>query len=247
MAKREKAGAPGGVRGRTPEGAKAGVPGRRENPLAAPKRRRPQQQRAKATVEQILNAAVGVLEQGGFEAMTMQTIADAAGINIATAYSYFPNKHHVLAHLARARLDERLTLLEAAFARLKADEDWIDGFCATLAELYRLRVDQAGSVALRQAMHASPSLWQIDQEGNRRAGILVADLLRAHAGDGVGGETGDNRQIQGRVIAEYVTATLDYLQHSDAATRAGTLAEIIALTRAYLERIARPAAGPAEG
>ncbi len=247
MAKREKAGTPQ----RTGAGAKAATADRREDPLAAPKRRRPQQQRSKATVEQILNAAVGVLERGGFEAMTMQTIADAAGINIATAYSYFPNKHHVLAHLARVRLAERLTLLDAAVARLKADENWIDGFCATLAELYRLRVDQAGSVALRQAMHASPSLWQIDQEGNRRAGILVADLLRAHAGDGAGdgagGETGDNHQIQGRVIAEYVTATLDYLQHSDAATRAGTLAEIIALTRAYLERITRPAAGPAEG
>lgn len=230
MAKREKAG--------SPAGAKVAAPARRENPLAAPKRRRPQQQRSKATVEQILNAAVGVLEAGGFEAMTMQTIADAAGINIATAYSYFPNKHHVLAHLARARLNERLTLLEAAFERLKAREDWIDGFCATLAELYRLRVDQAGSVALRQAMHASPSLWQIDQEGNRRAGILVADLLRAH--DSRGGGEGGDRLIQGRVIAEYVTATLDYLQHSDAATREETLAEIVALTRAYLDRIAGP-------
>lgn len=228
MAKREKA---------RPEAAAAGPARRRENPLAAPKRRRPQQQRAKATVEQILNAAVDVLERGGFEAVTMQTIADAAGINIATAYSYFPNKHHVLAHLARARLGERLTLLETAFERLKAEEDWIGGFCAVLAELYRLRVEQAGSVALRQAMHASPSLWEIDQEGNRRAGILVAELLRVHAGDG------GNRHVQGRVIAEYVTATLDYLQHSDAATRQETLDEIVALTRTYLDSIVRPAAG----
>ncbi len=228
MAKREKA----GPAQRAGAGAKAATVGRREDPLAAPKRRRPQQQRSKATVEQILHAAVGVLEHGGFEAMTMQTIADAAGINIATAYSYFPNKHHVLAHLARVRLAERLTLLDAAFVRLKADEDWIEGFCATLGELYRLRVDQAGSVALRQAMHASPSLWEIDQEGNRRAGILVADLLRFHAGDG------GNREIQGRVIAEYVTASLDYLQHCDAGTREGTLDEIVELTRAYLSRIA---------
>lgn len=224
MAKREKAKA----------AATAGVAasGRRDNPLAAPKRRRPQQERSRATVEHILDAAVAVLEKGGFEAMTMQTVADAAGVNIATAYSYFPNKHHVLAHLARARLDERLALLNAAFEALKASEDWIEGFCATLRELYRLRASQTGSVALRQAMHASPSLWQIDQEGNRRASILVADLLRARAG------AGGDRDIQGRVIAEYVTATLDYLQHSEPEVREGTLDEIVDLTRCYLRRIA---------
>lgn len=224
MAKREKA--------KAAAAAKGAAAGRRDDPLAAPKRRRPQQERSRATVEHILDAAVAVLETGGFEAMTMQAVADAAGVNIATAYSYFPNKHHVLAHLARARLDERLALLEAAFERLKASEDWIEGFCATLRELYRLRAGQTGSVALRQAMHASPSLWQIDQDGNRRASVFVADLLRARAG------AGGDRDIQGRVIAEYVTATLDYLQHSEPDLRDGTLDEIVELTRCYLRRIA---------
>lgn len=208
---------------------------RRDDPLAAPKRRRPKQERSKATVEQILNAAVGILEAGGFEAVTMQTIADAAEINIATVYSYFPNKHHVLAHLARLRLDERLSLLEAAFSTLVARDDWIDGFCEVLEDLYRLRAGQAGMVALRQAMHASPPLWEIDQEGNRRAARLVADLLTAKAGEDV------RRAIQGRVIAEYVTATLDHLQHVEPQAQKTTFDEIVRLTRGYLEGIARRA------
>ena len=178
----------------------------REDPLAAPKRRLPMQERSKATVEQILNTTVRLLEEGGFEAVTMNTIAATASINIATIYSYFPNKHHVLAHLAKAGLDERLSLLVAALKKLMARDDWIDGFCETLEELYRLRDGQPGMVALRQAMHASPPLWEIDQEGNRQAGTLVANLLTAKAGDG------GNRDVQGRLIAEYVTATLDLVQ-----------------------------------
>lgn len=204
---------------------------RRDDPLAAPKRRRPKQERSKATVEQILNAAVGILQAGGFEAVTMQTIADAAQINIATVYSYFPNKHHVLAHLARLQLDERLSLLDGAFAGLVARDDWITGFCEVLEDLYRLRAGQAGMVALRQAMHASPPLWEIDQEGNRRAGGLVAGLLAAKAGDD------GSRAVQGRVIAEYVTAMLDHLQQLEPQVQSATFEEIVRLTRGYLQSI----------
>ena len=223
---------------------KAGRPGvaearaRRDDPLAAPKRRRPKQERSKATVEQILNAAVDILEAGGFEAVTMQTIADAAAINIATIYSYFPNKHHVLAHLARLRLDERLSLLEAAFSALVVRDDWIDGFCEVLEDLYRLRAGQAGMVALRQAMHASPPLGEIDQEGNRRAAGLVAGLLAARAGDD------GSRAVQGRVIAEYVTATLDHLQRLEPEAQKATFDELARLTRGYLNDIANSSASP---
>lgn len=204
---------------------------RRANPLDAPKRRRPKQERSKTTVEQILNAAITILERGGFEALTMLTIAEEAGISIAAVYSYFPNKHHVLAHLARAHLEQRLALLDAEFQRLRSHPDWISGYCDVLAELSRLRAGQAGSVALRQAMHASPSLWEIDQEGNRRAAELVAALLRDMAGDD------GNREVQGRLIAEYVTAGLDYRQDGGTADPDAVLRELTKLTRAYLQAI----------
>lgn len=202
----------------------------REDPLSAPKRRLPIQKRAKATVEQILSATVSLLEEGGFEVVTMNTIAATTGINIATIYSYFPNKHHVLATLAKARLEERLSLLDAAFKPLMTRDDWIDGFCETLEDLYRLRAGQRGMVALRQAMRASPPLWEIDQEGNRQAGSLIANLLAAKAGDA------GNRGVQGRLIAEYVTATFDHLQLCEPDAQRSTFNEIVTLTRSYLER-----------
>ena len=205
---------------------------RRANPLDAPKRRRPKQERSKTTVEQILSAAIAILEEGGFEAITMLTIAEEAGISIAAVYSYFPNKHHVLAHLARSHLEQRLALLDAEFQRLRSHPDWISGYCDVLAELAQLRASQSGSVALRQAMHASPSLWEIDQEGNRRASRLVAALLRDMAGDD------GNREVQGRLIAEFVTAGLDYRQGAGTDDPDAALRELTKLTRAYLETIA---------
>lgn len=213
---------------KTPRAAAA----RWANPLDAPKRRRPKQERSKTTVEQILNAAIAILERGGFEAITMLTIAEEAGISIAAVYSYFPNKHHVLAHLARSHLEQRLALLDAEFQRLRSHPDWISGYCDVLAELAQLRASQSGSVALRQAMHASPSLWEIDQEGNRRASRLVAALLRDMAGDD------GNREVQGRLIAEFVTAGLDYRQGAGTDDPDAALRELTKLTRAYLETIA---------
>lgn len=215
------------AKARDQDGKKASY---KNDPLAAPKRRRPKQDRSKITVDQILHAAVGILEAGGFEAVTMQAIADTAEINVATVYSYFPNKHHVLAHIARLRLNERLDLLEGLFSRIAERDDWINGFVEALEALYRLRGEQAGMVALRQAMHASPPLWEIDQEGNQKAGQLVAKLLASK----LAGSAASLHETQGRLIAEYVTATFDHLQRLNADMQKQAFDEIVRLTRSYL-------------
>ncbi len=223
------------------DGRPAGKPpGRKKDPLSAPKRRRPKQERSRATVDQILAAAVEILEHGGFEAVTMQAIAGAAGINIATLYSYFPNKHHVLAHLARLRLGERLELLERELGALKERDDWIDGYGEVMRRLFVLREGQASSVALRQAMHASPPLWEIDQEGNARAADFVADLLHAKF-PAIDRTVID---IRARLIAEYVTATLDFIQRTEASAQERILEEIVALTASYLRSFDAAPEGP---
>lgn len=206
---------------------------RTSSPLDAPKRRRPKQERSKTTVDEILKAAIAVLVEARFEALTMLKIANKAGISIATAYAYFPNKHHVMAHLARTQLEQRLSLLTSNFDALKNREDWVDGYCMLLRKLARLRESQAGSVALRQAMHASPSLWEIDQHGNKRAAQLVSDLLRATAGDH------PNRDAQGRLIAEITTSGLDHMQSVEPLEAEQILTELTNMTRVYLEEIAK--------
>jgi AcrR family transcriptional regulator len=59
----------------------------------------PRQDRARATVEAILQAATYILVRDGYEAMTTNRIAERAGVNIASLYQYFPNKQAILGEL----------------------------------------------------------------------------------------------------------------------------------------------------
>ena len=67
------------------------------------KRRDPRQERAKATIEAILEAAARILERG--EALNTNRIAEVAGISIGTLYQYFKNKNQILVAIARRQFD----------------------------------------------------------------------------------------------------------------------------------------------
>ena len=199
------------------------------NPLDAPRRRRPKQQRSRETVNQILDAAIRVMERGGFEAFTVNAIADEAQVNVATLYSYFANKHQLLERLTRDRLDERLAMLRAAFDTAMTAPDWISSICEAMERLAGLRTRQSGAIALRRALHASPDLWALDQAGNAKAAEMVADLLRARA-DPLPADP----DLRGRIIAEYVTAILDMKAEFDSNRHKAIDAEMIALLRLHL-------------
>ena len=199
------------------------------NPLDAPRRRKPKQQRSRETVNQILDAAIRVMERGGFEAFTVNAIAAEAQVNVATLYSYFANKHQLLERLTQDRMNERLEMLRAAFAAAEKAPDWIETICAAIARLAALRTRQPGAIALRRALHASPDLWALDQAGNAEAAQMVADLLRARA-DPVPADP----ELRGRVIAEYVTGILDMKAEFDPARHAAIDGEMVALLRLHL-------------
>lgn len=71
-------------------------------------RRRPQQERGKATVEAILQAATYILIRSGWEALTTNAVAERAGVNISSLYQYFPNKESIVSELRR-RHGERVS------------------------------------------------------------------------------------------------------------------------------------------
>jgi AcrR family transcriptional regulator len=72
----------------------------------SPLRRQPSQQRSKARVEAILDAAALVFDEIGYEAATTHAIADRAGTAIGSLYQFFPDKAAIfhameLRHLER--------------------------------------------------------------------------------------------------------------------------------------------------
>lgn len=81
-------------------------------------RKHPKQARAQLTVQRILAAARELIAAQGVEALTTNRIADAAHVNIATLYQYFPNKEAVLDALLESYMGEMATALDALLANL---------------------------------------------------------------------------------------------------------------------------------
>ncbi|AZG48252.1 putative HTH-type transcriptional regulator [Gordonia insulae] len=67
-------------------------------------RRRLTQQQAE-TVSRLTVAAVEVLNEEGFDGLTVRTVAKLAGVAPATAYTYFSSKSHLVAEVFWRRLN----------------------------------------------------------------------------------------------------------------------------------------------
>jgi AcrR family transcriptional regulator len=65
------------------------------------KRRIPIQNRAKSTIETIIEATARILEREGRSALNTNYIAERAGISVGTLYQYFRNKEEILVAIAR--------------------------------------------------------------------------------------------------------------------------------------------------
>ena len=61
--------------------------------------KRPKQKRSLETFSSILQAALIVLEEEGFDAFNTNRVAEKAGVSISSLYQYFPNKESILGEL----------------------------------------------------------------------------------------------------------------------------------------------------
>ena len=62
-------------------------------------RKKPRQERAKVTMEALLEAAAQVLVSSGYEATTTKSVAERAGVSIGSLYQYFPHKEALVTAL----------------------------------------------------------------------------------------------------------------------------------------------------
>ncbi|MDR3488568.1 MAG: TetR/AcrR family transcriptional regulator [Bradyrhizobium sp.] len=76
-------------------------------------RKTPIQERSKATVDVIAEAAARILAKEGAEALTTNRIAEVAGVSVGSVYQYFPNKEAIVAALLETRLMHSRSLIEA--------------------------------------------------------------------------------------------------------------------------------------
>lgn len=156
----------------------------------SPSRRQPTQQRSRATVERIVDAAVAVLAEHGYHEASTNRIAAAAGVSPGTLYGYFSDKDDIVAAViervvdgfgeaiapslrAAAALPESegtRMVLDAVLAEIGQKASLIDAFVDRVpAETYAPQLD-----ALRQRV--ADITFQL--LAARRPGSDVADLER---------------------------------------------------------------------
>ena len=81
-------------------------------------RKRPRQDRAKATVDTLLAATARLLVTRGFDSLTTNQVADAAGVSIGSLYQYFPNKEALVAALVERHIEDMNAAVQSELARV---------------------------------------------------------------------------------------------------------------------------------
>jgi AcrR family transcriptional regulator len=103
--------------------------------------RKPKQERAKATVAAILEAAAQILSNHGWEGFNTNIVARRAGVSIGSLYEYYSNKQELVDAVAWNHLCDAEALFRASRPHLERAK--------TEADVVALLVD--GLVSLHQA------------------------------------------------------------------------------------------------
>ena len=103
-------------------------------------RRLPAQQRARQTVETILQATAQILVEDGSDRLTTNHLAKKAGFSIGTIYQYFPNREAIVLALIERQREQVRQRVEAVLrsARDGTAEDGIRRIVRVLHESFNL-------------------------------------------------------------------------------------------------------------
>jgi AcrR family transcriptional regulator len=142
-------------------------------------RRQPSQQRSKARVEAILDAAALVFDEIGYEAATTHTIANRAGTAIGSLYQFFPDKAAIF-HAMELRHLERVQAMWAtieveAIAQLPL-QSMIRLLIESVEQLFSQPVSR---VVFIQFFVARPLFATIDDRLTEEAIAFLASILQA--------------------------------------------------------------------
>jgi AcrR family transcriptional regulator len=150
---------------------------------STPLRRQPKQERSKARVEQILEAAALVFDDVGYEAATTHLIAEKADTAIGTLYQFFPDKaalfnalelrHVERVHAMWAQTD--LTTIAQVPLRLM-----VQGLVHSVTELFENPVSRV----VFMAFFTSRQIFQsIDDRMTQDAIQFMAKILHSRNGN----------------------------------------------------------------
>ena len=193
-------------------------------------RAKPTRAKGEETAARILEATGILLETQGYDALTTNRIAEAAGINIATLYKYYPNKQSILIAMTKRNRGGWLDAAGQSLASIGAGADWRASLEAIMDFAAQRRINQPGGKAMRLAMRISPELQPFDREETEVTASFLSKLLVARGGL----EQAYAEQVA-RVAVEIATTVLDLSLFDQSPGDEVFLAEAKAAICRYLE------------
>ena len=154
--------------------------------------------------DRMLNAAMKLASDGGYDAVQMREVADGAGVALGTLYRYFPSKVHLLVAALASRFEQAEAITERrAVVGDTAHERVMKILAGTTVSLQKQ--PQLTEAMVRAFMFADASvLGEIEQVGDR----LTRMIARAIAGSPDHGEATEEEAAIIRVIADVWMAAL---------------------------------------
>jgi AcrR family transcriptional regulator len=152
--------------------------------LALAPRRQPVQERAILTCRAIVGATARLLEKKGYDALTTNQVARAAGVGIASVYEYFPGKQALVAAVVTDVVDAVIGEIGAGLPSAVAPRDAASHWIALM-----FRAVEKRRRLLAVLVQEVPFLWQVPAardarerlyELSRAASVLYAKHPGAH-------------------------------------------------------------------
>ncbi len=192
-------------------------------------RTKPSRTEDEGSVARILKATEILLQERGHETLTTTLIADAAGVNIATLYKYFPNKYSILLAIIKQNRDVWLKAADRSVASVLDGGDWRLMMGQIMEFAARRRKDRPGGHALRLAVLTLPELQSFDREESLETAAFLSDFLIARGG------LNPNRAMQvARVAVDIGNSVLDLALFNPSEDPAIWIAEAKAAVCQYL-------------
>jgi AcrR family transcriptional regulator len=139
--------------------------------------RPPKQRRSRESYERALDAAYALLEENGFEGLTVQEVAARSGVSVGAIYERFGNKETLL-RAVHARMMESMSEAHAAAGDPAAR---VDGAAAAIAAVVAgmARIMNDNRKALRAFMHLGAVDEVISARGSEASIALSKTFKRA--------------------------------------------------------------------
>ncbi len=140
---------------------------------------RPVQDRAKHTVDVILDNAAVLLDEVGVDAFNTNLLAERAGVAVRSVYRYYPNKLAVIVALAERQAAEWQTLLARLMLPLAdRDQSACDAWDAVLDAYVAYIEAKQGRSAMHRAMQALPQLSEVNSRDNDVLSGTISTALK---------------------------------------------------------------------